>query len=98
MRTRLSGFAQFAFTFAMAPWLIAGCEDKNSAAAVPTVEQTRAITEEGFIYGLPIVMNYAVMNEYAVDKAGPQFKAPFNPDQKRSSRLYLRRYCDYHAQ
>jgi hypothetical protein len=23
-------------------------------------------------------MNYAVMNEYAVDKAGPQFKAPFN--------------------
>ena len=23
-------------------------------------------------------MNYAVMNEYAVDKGGPQFKAPFN--------------------
>jgi hypothetical protein len=23
-------------------------------------------------------MNYAVMHEYAVDKGGPQFKAPFN--------------------
>jgi hypothetical protein len=44
----------------------------------PSVEETKAIAEEGFIYGLPIVMNYAVMNEYAVDKSGPQFKAPFN--------------------
>jgi len=40
--------------------------------------ETKAIAEEGFIYGLPIVMNYAVMYEYAVDKRGPQFKAPFN--------------------
>ena len=39
---------------------------------------TRAIAEEGFIYGLPIVMNYAVMYEYAVDRNSGQFKAPFN--------------------
>ncbi|MFL5021548.1 MAG: DUF1254 domain-containing protein, partial [Microvirga sp.] len=32
----------------------------------------------GFIYGLPIVMNYTVMYEYAVDAKGSQFKAPFN--------------------
>src|SRR2546426_3404687 len=40
--------------------------------------ETKAIAEERFIYSLPIVMNYAVMYEYAVDKRGPQFKAPFN--------------------
>ena len=43
-----------------------------------TPAETKAIAEEGFIYGLPIVMNYAVMYEYAVDKGNPQFKAPFN--------------------
>jgi hypothetical protein len=43
-----------------------------------TPAETKAIAEEGFIYGLPIVMNYAVMYEYAVDKGNPEFKAPFN--------------------
>jgi hypothetical protein len=38
----------------------------------------KAIVEEGFVYGLPLVMNYAVMQEYAVDKNSGQFKAPFN--------------------
>jgi hypothetical protein len=47
-------------------------------AADLTPAETKAIAEEGFIYGLPIVMNYAVMHEYVVDKGGPQFKAPFN--------------------
>src|SRR4051812_18669900 len=44
----------------------------------PSIAETKAIAEEGFIYGLPIVMNYAVMYEYAVDTKGSQFKAPFN--------------------
>src|SRR5580704_16202213 len=44
----------------------------------PGVAETKAIAEEGFIYGLPIVMNYAVMYEYAVDRDSGQFKAPFN--------------------
>jgi hypothetical protein len=39
---------------------------------------TYRIAEEGFIYGLPIVMNYAVMQEFAVDKDSGQYKAPFN--------------------
>jgi hypothetical protein len=47
-------------------------------AADITPAETRAIAEEGFIYGLPIVMNYAVMYEYAVDRDSGQFKAPFN--------------------
>src|SRR5258707_870104 len=50
----------------------------DSSAVALTKEETKAIAEEAFIYGLPIVMNYAVMHEYAVDKGGPQFKAPFN--------------------
>src|SRR5579862_7060247 len=70
--------------------LIAGCakqpdsvsqaERKDEAKGVPAprIAETKALAEEGFIYGLPIVMNYAVMYEYAVDKSGPQFKAPFN--------------------
>ena len=43
-----------------------------------SIADTKAIAEEGFIYGLPIVMNYAVMYEYAVDKNSGQYKAPFN--------------------
>jgi hypothetical protein len=42
------------------------------------IEETKRIAEEGFVYGLPIVMNYAVMYEYAVDRNSGQFKAPFN--------------------
>ena len=44
----------------------------------PDIREAKAIAEEGFIYGLPIVMNYAVMYEYAVDKDSGQYKAPFN--------------------
>jgi hypothetical protein len=44
----------------------------------PGIAETKAIAEEGFIYGLPIVMNYAVMYAYAVDPNSGQFKAPFN--------------------
>ena len=50
----------------------------NAGASTPSVAETKAIAEEGFIYGIPIVMNYAVMTEYVLDKNGPQFKAPFN--------------------
>jgi hypothetical protein len=50
----------------------------DSSAVALTKEETKAIAEEGFIYGLPIVMNYAVMYEYSVDKNSGQYKAPFN--------------------
>jgi len=52
--------------------------DKAAGIDAPSIEEVKAIAEEGFIYGLPIVMNYAVMNEFAVDKDSGQFKAPFN--------------------
>jgi hypothetical protein len=60
----------------------------STAKSVPVLAQTSAdrpaffkakdIAEAGFIYGLPIVMNYGVMYEYAVDRNSGQFKAPFN--------------------
>jgi hypothetical protein len=48
----------------------------------PGLAETKAIAEGGFIYGLPIVMNYAVMYEYLVDRNSGQFKAPFNQIKK----------------
>src|SRR5436309_15066538 len=58
--------------------LTAGLALTTARAADLTPAETKAIAEEGFIYGLPIVMNYAVMYEYAVDRNSGQFKAPFN--------------------
>jgi hypothetical protein len=65
---------------------IAGCSSKNDPISEaekgeknrPGIAETKAIAEEGFIYGLPIVMNYAVMYEFCVDKDSGQYKGPFN--------------------
>jgi hypothetical protein len=66
--------------------LFAGCASTKDVVAQaekgekarPGFAETRAIAEEGFIYGLPIVMNYAVMYDFVVDKKSGQYKAPFN--------------------
>jgi hypothetical protein len=50
----------------------------NPGSAEITAAEIKAIAEEGYVYGLPIVMNYAVMYDYAVDRDSGQFKAPFN--------------------
>lgn len=68
----------------------AATPDRTNPAADPdglTIQQFKTLAEEGFIYGLPLVMNYAIMNEYAVDKNTNQFKAPFNHI-KNEPRLY----------
>ena len=90
MIARLLGFLKGVVPLAVAAMLIAGCGNKDDVIAkaekkdvakgiaAPSIEQTKAIAEEGFIYGLPLVMNYAVMNEFAVDTKSSQFKAPFN--------------------
>jgi hypothetical protein len=79
-------FLGAALVVGLALAVVAGCGKKddpiNQAEKKdkdkPGIAETKAIAEEGFIYGLPIVMNYAVMYEYAVDKNSGQFKAPFN--------------------
>ena len=75
---------------AVAVTLLAGCGKKDDPIAkaekkgvatgvsAPGIAETKAIAEEAFVYGLPLVMNYAVMNEFVVDRNSGQFKAPFN--------------------
>ncbi|MEA4855334.1 MAG: DUF1254 domain-containing protein [Solidesulfovibrio sp.] len=68
----------------LATLLLAGCARRGDvigqAAAkeknAPDLAAVRAIAEEGFIYGLPIVMNYAVVYENAVDRTSGQYKGP----------------------
>lgn len=43
-----------------------------------SIAETKKLAEESFIYGLPIVMNYAIMYEYSVAKDSGEYKAPFN--------------------
>ncbi|WP_455274409.1 DUF1254 domain-containing protein [Rhizobium herbae] len=51
---------------------------EQNNAAWPNLLEAKDIAEDGFIYGLPLVMYYAVMHEFAVDRNSGQFKAPFN--------------------
>jgi hypothetical protein len=48
------------------------------SADLPPADQIKAIAEEATLYGLPLVMLYGIMNEYAIDKDSGQYKAPFN--------------------
>ena len=65
-----------AFAYALTAG-IAAAQDVPNMSTTATAE-VRTIAEEAYIYGLPLVMNYAIMNEYAVDPNSSQFKAPFN--------------------
>ena len=50
----------------------------TKGSAQTGLEDIKDIAEEGFIYGLPIVMNYAVMNEFTLAKNSGQYQATFN--------------------
>ena len=96
--------------FAVAVTLIAGCEkkamrsrqaEKKDAAQgvpAPSIAETKAIAEEGFIYGLPIVMNYAVKYAFAVDSDSEPIQGALQSDHQRSPRLYLQGHGHRHAQ
>ena len=90
MRTALGAWARQGAVLATAALLLAACgkpddaisqaarQDQAAGVPAPGLDETKAIAEEAFIYGLPLVTNYAVMHEYAVDRNSGQFKAPFN--------------------
>src|SRR4051812_20906668 len=90
MRSAPAKLLSLAGLLIVATTVVAGCgkkddpiaqaakQDTAKGIAAPSIAQTKAIAEEGFIYGLPLVMNYAVMYEFAVDTKSSQFKAPFN--------------------
>ena len=50
----------------------------QTSSVRPSAVKAKDIGEAGFIFGLPIVMNYGVMHAYAIDKNSGQYKAPFN--------------------
>jgi hypothetical protein len=43
-----------------------------------TPDEARRIAKEAYVYGFPIVDNYRVNHAYFVDRANPEFKAPWN--------------------
>src|SRR3979409_439163 len=49
---------------------------QTGAAATPA--EARAIAKEAYIYGFPMVDNYRIEHAYFVDRANPEFKAPWN--------------------
>src|SRR5436309_15265418 len=68
MSTSSHALCRGALRSAVAVALLAGCATNDSISTAektdairPGIAETKAIAEEGFIYGLPIVMNYAVM-------------------------------------
>jgi len=79
MRTTKRTFTSAALASAIALTILIGSATLTAVrAADMTPAEIKTIAEEGFIYGLPIVMNYAIMYEYSVDKNSSQYKAPFN--------------------
>jgi hypothetical protein len=78
MLTKRNFLSTAAFGAVAGPALGTGPALAQLFSGRPGFFKAKDIAEAGFVYGLPIVMNYGVMYEFAVDKASPQFKAPFN--------------------
>ena len=110
MANRKLSILSWALGGIVAVTLLAGCgkqddaitqaAKKDAAAGVPApgIAEVKAIAEEGFIYGLPIVMNYAVMYEYRGGQELGPVQGPVQPDLQRGPRLHLRGHGDHHAQ
>src|SRR5580658_6342399 len=73
---------EFVHSAAMAAIAVSGSKSGRALAqanvSLPAFVKPKDIAEEGFIYGLPIVMNYGVMHQFAIDRDSGQFNAPFN--------------------
>ena len=50
--------------------------NKLNGVTIPGIRETKAIAQEGFIYGLPLVMYYTSTYELFVDTTSSQYKAP----------------------
>jgi hypothetical protein len=63
---------------AVAALLCSPMASANPAAAKLSPAEVQVVAEEGFIYGLPMVMDYAVMYDFVVNRDSGAWKAPFN--------------------
>ncbi len=88
MTTRISSPIQLALIAFLATSFLTCCQNKNDAisqaektdkingVAVPGIEETKQIARDGFVYGLPLVMNYTASYEFFLDPTSSQYKAP----------------------
>lgn len=79
-----------ASALALGASLFSGCEKKaattpqteptepKTVETTPDIDEVQAIAEEGFIYGLPLVMAYTASYEFWVDNTSGQYKGPMN--------------------
>jgi hypothetical protein len=44
----------------------------------PTADEIKAIAEEAYLYGIPMIVGYKVMHDFFIDRDSGQFKAPIN--------------------
>ena len=93
---------EFVHSAAMAAIAVSGSQSGRALAqanvSLPAFVKPKDVAEEGFIYGLPIVMNYGVMHQFAIDRDSGQFKAPFNQIANAHARVHLQGYRGRHAQ
>jgi hypothetical protein len=63
---------------AMAAALIFAMAATTARAASLTPAEARAVAREAYVYGFPMVDSYRIQYAYFVDRANPEFKAPWN--------------------
>lgn len=68
----------FALSLGLAGLGLAYSSGSLVAQPALTTEDAKSIAEEAAIYGMPMLMNYSVMYQFAVDTSSSQYKAPFN--------------------
>ena len=87
LRMQTTNVGRLALLCLLAATLATGCKqndpvsqaekaDKINGVAVPGIEETKQIAQEGFVFGLPLVMYYTSTYELFVDTTSSQYKAP----------------------
>ena len=76
MRWRTIGFALLAFAATLGGVIVESSHPALAQTVSPT--EARAIAKEAYIYAFPMVEGYKTLYAQAVDKTGPNYKAPFN--------------------
>jgi hypothetical protein len=56
----------------------AATADAAAGVPAPGIEEIKAIAEQAYLYGFPMIAAYKAMHEFNVDTSSPQYKAGFN--------------------
>ena len=75
-RRTLQRLCKALLTFAIVA--VIGVWPNNGWTQDLAVDEAQSIAREAYIYGFPIVASYKTMYDYAIDRDGEEFKAPFN--------------------